>query len=114
MPRRTSPLLAIAATLAVAAIAALSPGAFALAQAQVGAPDVRVEVGKSVVVSPGPISRLICDDPIVEPVATDSGMTFRGLKPGRTTCSFTNAVPVRVIMSVEVVPASGGAGTPRN
>ncbi len=104
MPRRTLPLLAIAA------LATLAPGSMALAQAQVGAPDVRVEVGKSVVVSPGPISRLICDDPIVEPVATDAGMTFKGLRPGKTTCSFTNAVPVRVIMTVEVfAPPGGGA-----
>ncbi len=111
MARRNFPLLAIAATLAVATI---SPGATALAQAQVGAPDLRVEVGKSVVVSPGPISRLICDDPIVEPVPTDAGMTFKGLRPGKTTCSFTNAVPVRVVMTVEVVPASGGGAPPRN
>jgi hypothetical protein len=93
----------------VAVVASSLPVGPASAQATVGGGALRVEVGKSVVVSPV-VTRLVCDDPIVEAVPTAEGMTFKGLRPGKTLCSFDNGVPVRVIVEVEVVPAPAKPG----
>jgi hypothetical protein len=93
----------------VAIVAVTLPVGSASAQATVGGGAFRVEVGKSAVVSPV-VTRLVCDDPIVEPVPTAEGMTFKGLRPGKTLCSFDNGVPVRVIVEVEVVPAAAKPG----
>ena len=38
------------------------------------------------------------------------GMTFKGLRPGKTLCSFDNGGPGRVIVEVEVVPAAAKTG----
>jgi len=99
---RTLPVL-------VAIVAVTLPIGPASAQATVGGGAVRVEVGKSVLVSPV-VNRLVCDDLIVEPVPTAEGMTFKGLRPGKTLCSVDNGVPVRVILEVEVVPAAAKTG----
>ena len=37
-------------------------------------------------------------------------MTFKGLRPGKTLCSFDNGGPGRVFVEVEVVPAAAKTG----
>lgn len=100
-PARTPRRAALAAVLAVQGILTVGGGTF------------RVEVGRTVLVSPGPIRDLHCDDgTLVEPVATPEGTAFRGLRAGRTACAFTNPVPVRVLVELEVVPAPPSTARP--
>ncbi len=65
--------------------------------------DLALEVGQVRIVTPGPVSRVLCDQGgLVEVVTRQDGNGFRGLAPGATTCSLTTADGVRRTVRVVV------------
>ena len=91
---------ALAAALAASPAGAADPGELQLA----------VEVGSAAPVGPAPVRNLICDDgSVVQAVDTAMGPALKGVRPGRTLCSFLDATSVRRVYRVTVVaPPPGG------
>jgi hypothetical protein len=87
----------------LAVCAVFSPRAGGAQQPQADDGAFQVEVGKSVIVSPV-VTELRCDDGIIEAVPSAEGMAFKGLRPGKTLCSFYNGARIRVLVAVRVLP----------
>jgi hypothetical protein len=74
-----------------------------------GVIPMRIILGQSASVGPGPVRTLICDDPsLVQPIDLDGAPAFRAMKVGTTLCSLTDALSIRRTYRVVVV----GAGSP--
>ena len=77
-----------------------------------GVIPMQVVLGETASLGVGPVRNLICDDPsLVRPVDTSSGPGLLALRLGKTLCSVTDAVSMRRVYRVEVVPP-GGARAP--
>ncbi len=79
-----------------------------------GVIPLRIVMGESASVGPGPVRTLICDDPsLVQPIDIDGAPAFRAIKVGTTLCSLTDVLSVRRIYRVVVVAAgSSASGSP--
>ncbi len=99
-------------TVAVAfASAAALASAPAFAADDPGVIPLRIVMGESASVGPGPVRTLICDDPsLVQPIDIDGAPAFRAIKVGTTLCSLTDVLSVRRIYRVVVVAAGSSAG----
>jgi len=99
--------------IAVAALAAtflLLPAAGSAAD-DPGVIPLRIVMGESASVGPGPVRTLICDDPsLVQPIDLDGAPAFRAVKVGTTLCSLTDVLSVRRIYRVVVVSAGSSTG----
>ncbi len=84
-----------------------------------GVVPMTLAVGQTVPLGPAPVRNLICDDTaVVGPVDSTEGTALRGKSVGTTLCSFTDALSVRRVTRVTVVPSpsrgSGpGTGSPK-
>jgi hypothetical protein len=98
--------------LLVAAAVALAAGEGV--RAQDPAEDVvALQVGEAAPVGPAPVRNVICDDPsVVRLEDGPTGPVLKGLSPGKTRCSLTDAVSVRRFYRVTVVAAPPGAPAP--
>lgn len=76
-----------------------------------GIVPLELVVGEPVVVSQGPVRGLLCDDgSLVEATEVKGLPALVGRRPGRTLCSLTNAVSLRVVYRVTVREPGGAAG----
>jgi hypothetical protein len=97
---------------ATAALALAAAGASVRAQAP-AEEVVALQVGDAVPVGPAPVRNVICDDPsVVRLEDGPMGPVLRGLTPGKTRCSLTDAASVRRHYRVTVVAAPPGAPAP--
>jgi hypothetical protein len=103
-----------ARTVAAAALAVAILGAPAAAPAQVpGETALTLPVGESAPVGPPPVRNAICDDPSVARLEDGpSGPVLRAVAPGTTRCSMTDAVSVRRLYRITVVPAPPATPAP--
>jgi hypothetical protein len=91
-----------------AAVSALALAAPAWAEDLAEIP-IALQVGDAAPVGPAPVRNAICDDPsVVRLEDGPMGPVLRGLSPGKTRCSLTDAVSVRRFYRVTVVPAPPG------
>lgn len=73
---------------------------------------LEVQVGESVAIGPPPIRNLVCDDgALVKPVDVGGAPALKGLAPGTTLCSYTDALSVRRTCRVTVRDPSATPGT---
>ena len=106
-----SPAVVIAALVAAALVL---PGK-ADAADDPGVIPLRIVVGEVAPLGPGPVRNLVCDDAgLVQPTDAGGSPGLRGVHPGTTLCSVTDALSVRRTYRVRVVEqgAGGASGQP--
>jgi hypothetical protein len=100
--------LLVAACAAAALAASEGVRAQDLAEKAVG-----LQVGEAAPVGPAPVRNVICDDPsVVRLEDGPTGPVLKGLSPGKTRCSLTDAASVRRFYRVTVVAAPPGSPAP--
>jgi hypothetical protein len=104
----------VAVVLAAAAILAAAP---VFAADDPGVIPLRIQLGDTTPVGPGPVRNLICDDAsLVKPVDVGGAPALKGMAVGTTLCSLTDALATRRVYRVVVFdqPSAprGGAAAP--
>jgi hypothetical protein len=97
-------------------MASLAGAALSVSGAAADDPGVipmEIRVGEVVPVGPGPVRSLICDSPgLVEPTDQGGSPGLRGLRPGTTLCSLTDALSIRRTFRVLVVEPPAASSKP--